>query len=122
MELPSEVQQQIDDLAQVVRHPQFSALIMEIQGTPEEERAETASRLASISELEERGIPIPQGLRITTRWFEKPELERGQGERLLAEATVDRRRTTPPEGSEELTVCGSVGYIVCGSVGGELQL
>jgi hypothetical protein len=119
-ELPPEVQRQIEELASVASHPQFVALVNEIEEAPEEQRAEVASRLASLPELESRGIPIPQGMRLTTRWFEKLELDRGTGERLLADSTVDRR--LGPPGEDQLTVCGSVGYIVCGSVGGDIHL
>ena len=101
-ELPSEVREQLADLAQVVSNPQFTAIINEIEQAPEAERVDTASRLASVAELEARGIPIPQGMRVTTRWFENVELDRVRGERLLAESIVNRGREVP--GGEEFPI------------------
>lgn len=122
-ELPRAVEEQITDLSKVVSHPQFIALLTEIEEAPEEERVDVASRLASVAELEARGIPIPQNMRLTTRWFENVELDRGRGERLLAEATADRRRTIPPGGEEiPIHVCGSLGQWVCGTVGTTFEL
>ncbi|MGW6544108.1 hypothetical protein ACWGBH_14820 [Streptomyces massasporeus] len=102
-------------LAEVASHPEFTRMLREIEQVPEAERLAKATELASVDELAKRGIPIPEGFRLTTRFFENPESAvRGDAAITLPEPTAG----VDPEA--RATVCGSIGYIVCGSVGGEV--
>ncbi|MET4428497.1 hypothetical protein [Mycolicibacterium sp. 624] len=103
-------------LGKMASHPEFLAVLKEIQDAPEADRLKTAERLATVDNLRQRGVPIPDEFRLTTRYFENPT------QSILSSVQVD---TVRPPGADDddfvagVTVCGSVGYIVCGSVGGQ---
>ncbi len=107
--------EQIENLVEVVTRSEFTSLLHEIENAPEADRPEVAQRLATVSTLRERGLPIPEGLRITTRVFENPD-----DPRTVATSIVDDRS---PEGIARQasggTICVSVGEIVCVSYGWE---
>jgi hypothetical protein len=108
---PEEVSAEIETLAKLTASPQFLSLIEEIQYASEPERLVAARRLATVDELHRRGVPIPEGTRFTTRYFEnRPDGTRGI-EQLIdtTEAAADEIGTW--------TLCASVGYIVCVTVG-----
>jgi hypothetical protein len=100
------------EIGALVAHPQYQALIEELERTPERERVEVARRLATRDELIRRGIPLPEGFRITLRWFEDHE-ERWPVKEVTEQNVVPVRAGW--------TICGSVGWIVCVSAGRELQ-
>ncbi|WP_142215263.1 hypothetical protein [Streptomyces sp. SLBN-118] len=112
---PEQLKELSKVLAEVASHPEFTKILKEIEQTPESERLAKATRLASVDELTRRGIPVPEGFRLTTRYFENPSsVTRGDVAVTLPQL---------PAGGDELeriTVCASVGYIVCASVGGEV--
>jgi hypothetical protein len=140
---PAAIQEQIEALNQVASHPAVISAMKELAELPEEERLDAARRLATPEALRDRGASLPEGFRITTRYFEEPgasiqnqvklgeigapsvldELERKAPEALAA------MRRSRPEMVEELgglgvpeaaglTVCLSAGTWVCVSVGG----
>jgi hypothetical protein len=104
-------------LSEVASHPEFTRMLREIERAPEAERVAKATQLASVDELAKRGVPIPDGFRLTTRFFENPEAA------VRGDVAVTLPEPTPGVAPEaRTTVCGSIGYIVCGSVGGEVQI
>jgi hypothetical protein len=116
-EMPAEVREHIQTLAGLVAQPQFATLLEEIEKAPEDDRPEVAQRLATVSALRERRIPVPEGLRITTRVFENPD-----DPRILATSIVDDRA---PGAAADLvaarpTLCVSIGFIVCVTIGDEV--
>jgi hypothetical protein len=100
------------EIGVLVAHPQYQALIEELERTPEHERVEAARRLATRDELTRRGIPLPEGFRITLRWFEDHDARWP-----LKEATEQ----TPVPVQAAWTICGSIGFIVCASAGREFE-
>jgi hypothetical protein len=113
--LPRVSREQIESLVDVVTRAEFTDLLRAIENAPEADRPEVAQQVATVSALRERGIPIPEGLRITTRVFENPD-----DPRTIATSTVDDRR--PEAAAREAgggTVCVSVGEILCVSYGWE---
>lgn len=63
----------IDDLAKTTARPAFLDLIRTIRDAPEDKQFETARNVAKLDVVYELGIPVPKGVRITTRVFEDPE-------------------------------------------------
>ena len=119
-ELPKEARETIEKLVQIVSQPEFTALLREIEDAPEDSQAENAQQLATVSEFRKRGLPIPEGLRVTTRVFENPD-----DPRILATSIVDEssRGTVPVAEAGNITACISVGvgtgFTLCASVGAE---
>lgn len=112
-------EQMIKDLATITAHPEFTNLINEIGAQPAAERLDCAKSLATPEEFSNRGIPTPEGLRITMRYFEAPtastvhqvkiadQVFRGRDLGLNAKETVCTSVGGPqPDGT---TVCVSVG-------------
>lgn len=107
MPTAEELKQQAATLSDVVRHPGFVSIVQELEDTPPEQRDAKAAELASIDNLRARGVPIPEGMRLTTRWFENPEEGAKSDGELVGHA----------EQVPGLTICGSLGWFLCISVG-----
>jgi hypothetical protein len=113
-------------LAAITAHPAFLEMLSEIEAQPEGQRMAKAEQLASVSELQRRGVPVPPGLRLTTRYFENP----GQAQRTeqllhLNEMVGTGAASQPPGGPMQtglrtVTVCASGGFFFCVSVGAEI--
>ena len=56
----------------VLTHPEFLKALEEVQNLPEAQRSQAASTQLTPQVLAARGIPIPQGMSITTHNFEGP--------------------------------------------------
>lgn len=65
-------EQMIKGLAAITAHPEFRNLVNEIATQPAAERLDCAKSPASSEEFSNRGIPTPEGLRITMGYFEAP--------------------------------------------------
>lgn len=63
----------IAGLKKTVSDPKFIDLIQEVNSKPKDQRNEYAKKVANVNELKNRGIPVPEGFRLTTRIFEDPE-------------------------------------------------
>jgi hypothetical protein len=101
---------QIDEFIEVISTDAFLDYVNGIGALPtySDRRAETAVT-AHIDTLEQRGVPTPEGLRLTTREFEVPEDGRASRTPL-----VRVRPGTDPR----MGFCVSLGYIICASYGG----
>jgi len=95
-------------IGELVTHPQYQAIIEELERAPEHERGDIARRVATREELIRRGIPLPDGFRVALRWFEDPDT------RWPVTEVMDRP-VVPVQAN--WTVCGSVGFYLCASVG-----
>lgn len=104
-------------ISAVATRPEFVQILREIHSAPESERLSTAERLASLEELRARGLDLPEGSRITTRYFEEPVGDIG-GSLLLSTETTAAEPISGVSASHT-TICYSVGAIVCVSVGHE---
>jgi hypothetical protein len=139
------LEEQIEALSQVASHPAVISAMKQIGELPETERLDAARELATPEALRERGVPLPAGFRITTRYFEEPgtqiqnQVKLGEVgapsvleelERKAPEALAVIKRSRPEMIGEfggmrapeaiGITVCGSIGYIACISVGGNI--
>jgi hypothetical protein len=101
---------QIDEFIEVISTDAFLDYVNGIGALPthSDRRAETAVT-AHVDTLEQRGVPTPEGLRLTTREFEVPEDGRASRTPL-----VRVRPGTDPR----MGFCVSLGYIICASYGG----
>lgn len=104
---------QIDELSKVVRHPGFQQMMHDIEEAPASQRPQVAQRLATRQALSKRGVPLPDDFRITLRWFEDADGANTLAESVLPPA-MGRR---PSETLARPTICASVGFIVCASIG-----
>lgn len=102
------IREQTEQLTSVITSPGFISVLEELHATPEAERRQRAAELASVEELERRGVVAPEGLRFTTRRFEDPaDGVLSAGDLKLQRGDIDPR----------MGVCASVGWIVCVSYG-----
>lgn len=109
---PDPMRQQIELLSQIATHPALRQILTQIQEAPPQDRLATAERLASIEQLEAQGVNIPEGLRVTTRYFEDPDA-------LLRADVMVKPTAEQFLRSGGGTLCVSVGEIVCVSYGWE---
>jgi hypothetical protein len=109
---PDPVSEQTALLAQIATHPAVRRIIHEIEQAPAQDRLATAERVATVQALEADGLDVPDGLRVTTRYFEDPStLLRGE---VVVKPTAEMFAE-----SAGGTLCVSVGEIVCVSYGWE---
>ena len=108
---PAEIARITNEVTAVVTHPAFLQMMEKIQSLPEPERQKEAEKVAQVRTLQQHGIPLPTGLRVSTRWFENP---------ASAQLKVpDPSAVASSDFQQETTICVSVGAIVCVSVGGD---
>lgn len=107
-----ELREKIETLSRIASEPAFLEILAEIESAPEAERLAVATRLARLQTLGRRGLNVPAGTRLTTRYFEAPQAATRGDVRIDAAGIVDRA-----EEAAAPTVCVSVGYIVCVTVG-----
>jgi len=107
-----ELRQQIETLSSIASEPAFLEILAEIESAPEEERLAVATRLASLQTLGRRGLRVPAGTRLTTRYFEAPQAAT-RGDIRVDTAAAARK---PGDGGGT-TVCVSLGYLVCVTIG-----
>lgn len=105
-----------ENLGTVFSHPAFMNLIQEMQKLPPNERENYAKVHFTPQKLKELGVPLPDAFRITTRYFEDPLSEAIQG-RKIGEGGFSVDNDLDINTTNKMTVCGSVGFVVCVSVG-----
>lgn len=107
---PAHVRTASEALIDVITSPQYLGVAAEINALPEEEREAATFRLLTVDELRKRGLQIPDGLRVSPRWFEPPEAGRD------ADSAEVLAHDAAAAGD---TWCVSVGVIACISHGVE---
>jgi hypothetical protein len=132
---PQQMSRELDALGKLASAPAFLDLLQEISDAPEDQRDETARRLATVDELKRRGLPVTDANRLTLRYFEERPGEPLRG--AVTDAPHDEGPADPglppgviladdDEGGDALfkdwTICATTGYIngtilVCSSVG-----
>lgn len=132
---PQQMSTELDALGKLASAPAFLDLLQEISDAPEDQRDETARRLATVDELKRRGLPVTDANRLTLRYFEERPNEPLRG--AVTDAPHDEGPADPglppgviladdDEGGDALfkdwTICATTGYIngtilVCSSVG-----
>jgi hypothetical protein len=88
------------------------------------ERVNAIRNTFTVDALAARDVPLPDGLRIAPRWFED-RTEVSNADRYVPEKYIDgypggspKPKPPPPPKPTPITVCGTVGVVVCVSVGG----
>lgn len=112
---PEVLGERVRVISALAADPVFAQLVREIDDAPEDTRMDTAERLSRVEVLRERGLTVPEGLRLTTRYFEDPA-QNVYGS-LLVDRPSDEAASEPEKTLFELHVCVSLGYFACVTVG-----
>lgn len=102
-------EEMMHSLTETVAHPEFDNLVREIDEQPADERLNYAKEHATVEEMKNRGIPLVDGFRICIRMFEDTEAP-----------STDFDKIQMIGGGPQIgkwTVCASLGYFFCVSVG-----
>jgi hypothetical protein len=73
MPTPEEISTWSQELSTTVMHPEFLKAIEEISSLPEAQYSQAVFTQLTPQALAARGVPIPEGLRVSTRYFENPD-------------------------------------------------
>jgi hypothetical protein len=103
-----DVIQQTEKLVGVVTSEPFKEIVTELANYPEAERKSRATQMLTVDSLRARGVQIPEGLRISSRIFERP----GDGATAPGLDVVAHGDQTP------MGFCVSLGQWLCVSWGG----
>lgn len=120
---PSELEQHIDEVARLAAHPAMLEALAEIQAAEPADRLEVARRVADRDALAKRGLDVPPDFRIALREFEDPIETGSVTEQVISEPAAaaphprPHPHPHPPKNGGGTTICGSVGYFVCASIG-----
>lgn len=114
----SEIQKQIEDLVNVASAPQTLEALKQLADAPEGRRSAVAEEFTSPKALAAKGVEIPDGMRVSLRTFEAAT------DKTLSWYTYDsatgREMIHDPDALPlGTTICASVGFFVCVSVGRE---
>lgn len=114
---PERIVQAGEELVRVVTSPQYLEAAAEVNALPVEQRLEAVKELLSVEALRARGLEIPEGLRISPRWFEPPTAGVLSADSAdSAESEVLAHGAAPATS----TLCISVGTVLCVSYGSDL--
>jgi hypothetical protein len=115
---PEAVAEASEQLARVVTSPQYLEIAAEINALPVEERFEATRTRLTVDALRERGLEIPEALRISPRLFEPPTDGALPADSALSgdEVLAHAQAVAP---IQKGTLCVSVGEIVCVSYGSD---
>jgi hypothetical protein len=109
-----------DGMIEAITSPQFVEAMRTMKSTPPEKRLEAGAKLLSPDVLRSKGVPLPAGMRITSRYFEtgKPTIEVSDPDQPGGKPIVSS--TPPSSASGPVTLgacaCGGAGT-VCGGAG-----
>ncbi|SHI48723.1 hypothetical protein SAMN05443429_10224 [Cruoricaptor ignavus] len=101
-------QEMMKELTETVSHPKFESLVREIEAQPEKDRLPYAQKFATVAELKKRGVPLNDQFRICIRTFEDSKEPSDAYDKIFSNAPAD-------VGS--WTICASLGYVLCVTVG-----
>lgn len=101
-------QEMMRELTETVSHPEFDSLVREIEAQPERDRLPYAQKFATVPELKKRGVPLNDQFRICIRMFEDNE---------APSTTYDKIFSSAPAQIGSWTICASLGYVLCVTVG-----
>jgi hypothetical protein len=99
----------IEDLIKVVSHPVFNKLLSELGSVEPSKRDAFLKANMSPAALAEKGVPVQQGLRVTTRYFEEPPTAESVTLKKIGEILPP---IPEPAGEKTKTVCTTVGTTV----------
>ncbi|MFI2184605.1 hypothetical protein [Streptomyces sioyaensis] len=108
----TQVAQMSQVLSETISHPAFAEMVRQIEAVPPGDRMAVAKAIATSEELANRGVIMPDGFRITTRYFEDPASP------LKADAVIEQGDQPTAKMMAGATLCATLGgYIACISVG-----
>jgi hypothetical protein len=116
-----EMAQQAAALVAVTTSPAFLEILHEIEAEPEAQRMQKAQQLATVDTMRARGIPVPAGVRLTTRYFEDPAATQINAQLVSGGPAESAPIVGGPSPRPSAAVCVSGGFFVCVSVGREFQ-
>ena len=134
---PEQIRRDITEMLEAIAHPAFVEAVRAVNSAPIEQRLVEGSRLLNPQALRERGVPFPENVRISSRYFEeglphpiefgdlpggRPNLvnainaaEPGFLDRLRVQnPDMFREYVAPPPGPEIAACCGVGAGTVCG--------
>src|SRR3546814_1440092 len=90
-----QIRKQIEALNAIVADPALLTMLRDIHAAPEHERRAVATKLANLQSLRDRGLNAPEGMRVTTRYFEATRSTvRGDAPISTTESTAADRKST----------------------------
>ncbi|HEY0153940.1 MAG TPA: hypothetical protein VGB92_18150 [Longimicrobium sp.] len=102
-------------LNEVVSHPEFIGLLEQLEKEPDTDRKQFVRDRMNVNALRGKGIPVRPELRSVVRVFEDPKAA------VISPAAVDlgdaTARNVDALAPGDVTVCTSVGIVVCVSMG-----
>jgi hypothetical protein len=118
--------EQVEEVVRVATDPRMLERVAALPSEPKE-RVKEIRRSVRVADVEDLGVDMPEGLRLSARWFEPPE-EVSSATRFVPQIYINGygpggpppapRPPRPHPSPGGPTVCGSVGVVVCASVGG----
>jgi len=72
----NKVRKEMDAMIEMTTHPEFVAAMKAMKETPLQGRKSFGEQNLTVEALKAKGVPLPEGIRVTTRYFEpdKPEI------------------------------------------------
>ncbi len=66
----SKVKSEMGAMVEMLSHPAFVAAMKNMKATPIKKRRAVGKKTLTVKALKAKGVPIPAGMRLTTRYFE----------------------------------------------------
>ncbi len=64
------VKKEMDVMVNMITHPAFVDAMKTLKSTPPAQRREVGKKILTVENLKKKGVDIPKGMRLTTRYFE----------------------------------------------------
>ncbi|MGJ8736984.1 hypothetical protein [Zobellia laminariae] len=64
------VREEMDAMIEMISHPAFVDAMKTMKKTPISKRRQLGKKILSIDHLKSKGVKVPKGMRVTTRYFE----------------------------------------------------
>ena len=70
------IKAEMDDMIKMVSHPEFVSAMKKMKELSMTKKMDFAKKNLNVETLKEKGVPMPENMRITTRYFEpnKPDI------------------------------------------------
>ncbi len=118
------LERQMHDIVEMITHPEFVEAMRNMKAADPNERQEVGRQTLTPNALKERGVPMPENMRITSRYFEAspPEIidvnQDGVIIRTPQDADLEQAfGFSPSEVAWGGCACGGAAT-VCGGAGG----
>lgn len=111
-----DAQKRAEQLAALVTDEKFMELLEEVERKPADQRGDALHEILTPDGLRRRGVSVPEGLKISTRWFVAPS----ESEPFTSNPVWPPKTTEEPKAASKPTLCVSVGtpgVPICVSVG-----